>query len=477
MMMLDQPMVPPSPDHRTIYLGNLKRSTTVEDLCNVIRGGALERIRLIPEKRIAFVSFITADSAADFYRRALHPGLVVKHQRLRPGWGRSRPLPAEVMRAVSVGASRNVYLGGLDDARVFTVERLRDDFAEYGEIELVNTLPERQCAFVNFTSVAAAVKAVDAIRGKPGYERVRVNFGKDRCANPPRPELDANTGSIGSPGMSPNVLPISDAWSNNLSDETLYQSSPLPPALGSGELLPSASSPIMNNHNGLDASLTRMFDRTSTASTTTTTTTATDMVTGYKNIEVVDVTGEPAQSPPIVSDNVVGPSASSSSSQWMTEALFSSKMSMDPNMIHTTNTGTNAIGNTYQSQLEIFPPLDNMCMLQNTMDVSLFSWGTRGPRSMAVGAERQISGNGNHPNELLLSSSNNSSNNHSSDSIVSPLISPTICDSGSNNTATTSNATMTVVTSPTSADVMINTATNPWKCQSSLESRLAGRLW
>ncbi|KAI8048652.1 hypothetical protein BDF22DRAFT_623618, partial [Syncephalis plumigaleata] len=186
MMMLDQPMVPPSPDHRTVYLGNLKRSTTVEDLCNVIRGGALERIRLIPEKRIAFVSFITADSAADFYRRALHPGLVVKHQRLRPGWGRPRPLPAEVMRAVSVGASRNVYLGGLDDARVFTVERLRDDFAEYGEIELVNTLPERQCAFVNFTSVAAAVKAVDAIRGKPGYERVRVNFGKDRCANPPR---------------------------------------------------------------------------------------------------------------------------------------------------------------------------------------------------------------------------------------------------------------------------------------------------
>ncbi|KAI9592845.1 hypothetical protein BDF19DRAFT_387922, partial [Syncephalis fuscata] len=186
MMMLDQPMVPPSPDHRTVYLGNLKRSTTVEDLCNVIRGGALERIRLIPEKRIAFVSFITADSAADFYRRALHPGLVVKHQRLRPGWGRPRPLPSEVMRAVSVGASRNVYLGGLDDARVFTVERLRDDFAEYGEIELVNTLPERQCAFVNFTSVAAAVKAVDAIRGKPGYERVRVNFGKDRCANPPR---------------------------------------------------------------------------------------------------------------------------------------------------------------------------------------------------------------------------------------------------------------------------------------------------
>ncbi|RKP07523.1 hypothetical protein THASP1DRAFT_16917, partial [Thamnocephalis sphaerospora] len=180
------PILPPSPDHRTIYLGNLKRSTTVEDLCNVIRGGALERIRLIPEKRIAFVSFITASSAADFYRRALHPGLVVKHQRLRPGWGRPRPLPAEVMRAVSVGASRNVYLGGLEDPRAFTVERLRDDFAEYGEIELVNTLPERQCAFVNFTSVAAAVKAVDAIRGKSGYERVRVNFGKDRCANPPR---------------------------------------------------------------------------------------------------------------------------------------------------------------------------------------------------------------------------------------------------------------------------------------------------
>jgi len=86
--------------------------------------------------------------------------------------------------AVSGGASRNVYIGNLDES--WSEERLKQDFSEYGEIELVNTLREKSCAFVNFTNIANAIKAIEAVRGKEDYRRFKVNFGKDRCGNPPR---------------------------------------------------------------------------------------------------------------------------------------------------------------------------------------------------------------------------------------------------------------------------------------------------
>jgi len=44
----------------------------------------------------------------------------------------------------------------------------------------------RNCAFVNFTNLSNAIKAIDAIKNKPEYANLRIAHGKDRCANPPR---------------------------------------------------------------------------------------------------------------------------------------------------------------------------------------------------------------------------------------------------------------------------------------------------
>ena len=59
---------------------------------------------------------------------------------------------------VQAGGSRNVYVGNIEDFDYYSEEKLRRDFGEYGEIELVNTLREKQCAFVNFTNIASAVR-------------------------------------------------------------------------------------------------------------------------------------------------------------------------------------------------------------------------------------------------------------------------------------------------------------------------------
>lgn len=171
--------------NRTVYLGNIHPETTIEEICNVVRGGLLHHIRYIPDKHICFVTFIDPTSAASFYALSNLQGLMIHNRRLKIGWGKhSGALPPAIALAVSGGASRNVYVGNLDES--FTEERLRQDFSEYGEIELVNTLREKSCAFVNFTNIANAIKAIEAIRGKEDYRRFKVNFGKDRCGNPPR---------------------------------------------------------------------------------------------------------------------------------------------------------------------------------------------------------------------------------------------------------------------------------------------------
>ena len=45
--------------------------------------------------------------------------------------------------AVHSGATRNVYVGNIEDFDTFNEEKLKRDFSEYGEIELVNFLKEK----------------------------------------------------------------------------------------------------------------------------------------------------------------------------------------------------------------------------------------------------------------------------------------------------------------------------------------------
>ncbi|KAJ2898611.1 RNA recognition domain-containing protein [Zalerion maritima] len=221
--------------NRTIYLGNIHPETTIEEICNVVRGGLLHHIRYIPDKHICFVTFIDPTAAASFYALAHLQGLMIHNRRLKIGWGKhSGALPPAIALAVSGGASRNVYIGNLDET--WTEERLRQDFSEFGEIELVNTLREKSCAFVNFTNIANAIKAIEAIRSKDDYRKFKVNFGKDRCGNPPRqlqqqaPSREGGSGvpspppqgsSNGSPtgGQSPQSAAIFNAANNPL---TMY---------------------------------------------------------------------------------------------------------------------------------------------------------------------------------------------------------------------------------------------------------------
>ncbi|KAK2765659.1 hypothetical protein FQN54_008515 [Arachnomyces sp. PD_36] len=223
--------------NRTVYLGNIHPETTIEEICNVVRGGLLHHVRYIPDKHICFVTFIDPTSAASFYALSNLQGLMIHNRRLKIGWGKhSGALPPAIALAVSGGASRNVYIGNLDES--WTEERLRQDFSEYGEIELVNTLREKSCAFVNFTNIANAIKGIEAMRGREEYRRFKINFGKDRCGNPPR-QLNGNNAQQqrGANGLDGQQSPALNGTFQQSLNQNGSQSSPtrsaLSPAPGS----------------------------------------------------------------------------------------------------------------------------------------------------------------------------------------------------------------------------------------------------
>ncbi|KAL8758116.1 MAG: hypothetical protein Q9184_004027 [Pyrenodesmia sp. 2 TL-2023] len=215
--------------NRTVYLGNIHPETTIEEICNVVRGGLLHHIRYIPDKHICFVTFIDPTSAASFYALSNMQGLMIHNRRLKIGWGKhSGALPPAIALAVTGGASRNVYIGNLDES--WTEERLRVDFSEYGEIELVNALREKSCAFVNFTNIANAIKAIEAIRGKEEYARFKVNFGKDRCGNQPRQNNHNNQHSQQQhPGLHPRDSMASQSPMNALHPSMSHAGSSVSP--------------------------------------------------------------------------------------------------------------------------------------------------------------------------------------------------------------------------------------------------------
>ena len=91
-----------------------------------------------------FATFVDPAAALTFFQVASYQGLTLNNRRLKIGWGKnSGPLPPALALAVHSGATRNVYVGNIEDFDTFTEEKLKRDFGEYGEIELVNFLKEK----------------------------------------------------------------------------------------------------------------------------------------------------------------------------------------------------------------------------------------------------------------------------------------------------------------------------------------------
>jgi hypothetical protein len=64
---------------------------------------------------------------------------------------------------------------------------------------------DRNCAFVNFTNIANAIKSIDGVKNHPDYANLRIAHGKDRCANPPRQGPQGGGSTRRTPGGPPSA--------------------------------------------------------------------------------------------------------------------------------------------------------------------------------------------------------------------------------------------------------------------------------
>ncbi|ORX77210.1 hypothetical protein BCR32DRAFT_223560 [Anaeromyces robustus] len=169
--------------NRTVYLGGFGPDITIKDICDAIRGGILQEIKYKSEGNCAFVTFVDPNTATSFYNKVSCEGIIIKGKRItKVGWGKHPTLSQHLSTAIQNGATRNVYVGQLDEG--ITEEKLRKDFSEFGDIELINLIPEKKFGFINFTSIKSAVKAVESMRTNPEYQNQKISYGKDRCGNP-----------------------------------------------------------------------------------------------------------------------------------------------------------------------------------------------------------------------------------------------------------------------------------------------------
>lgn len=216
--------------NRTVYLGNLASNTTFEDICNKIRGGIIEKLKLFPEKRVAFISFVYHEDAANFISRFFNQNLFINSKCIKIGWGKnSGNLSPDILSAIeNDGACRNLYIGvneeletdddfqlvridpfesksgGEEFKKVFNLipneKTLRSDFSIFGDIEQINFFKNGSCAFINFTSIYSCINAIAEFQNSDyndpndtlhtsfdnRYRKLNIAFGKDRCANPPK---------------------------------------------------------------------------------------------------------------------------------------------------------------------------------------------------------------------------------------------------------------------------------------------------
>jgi RNA recognition motif-containing protein len=142
---------------RTVYIGNLPADASVDELLNLVRFGPIESVRVLPERSCVFISFLDGPTAASFHADATLKKLSLHGQELKIGWGKPSPVPSQVLLSISQSnASRNVYLGGLDEN--MTEEMLRDDLSRFGLIDQVKIVRDKNIGFVHFLSISTATK-------------------------------------------------------------------------------------------------------------------------------------------------------------------------------------------------------------------------------------------------------------------------------------------------------------------------------
>jgi len=158
---------------RTIWIGNVNPETTESELHGAFaRFGLVESVKVLPAKSCAFVRFGEIEAAIQAH--AVMHGAVVRGQQIRVGWGKPEPSGADA----GPPPCRNLWIGNVGPE--ISEEVLRNHFGQFGVIDRVRLMPQKNCAFINFVSLEAATKSKQHMNGAMiGGRSIKINYGRD----------------------------------------------------------------------------------------------------------------------------------------------------------------------------------------------------------------------------------------------------------------------------------------------------------
>lgn len=135
----------------------------MDELLNLVRFGPIENVKLLPEKACVFISFLDGSTAAAFHADASVKKLALHGQELKIGWGKASQLPVNIGMAVQQNqATRNVFVGNLDPND--HEEKLRNELGQFGPIDQIKIVRDKNIGFVHFLSISTAMKVSQPTR-------------------------------------------------------------------------------------------------------------------------------------------------------------------------------------------------------------------------------------------------------------------------------------------------------------------------
>ncbi|OAG29757.1 hypothetical protein NEDG_00890 [Nematocida displodere] len=165
---------------RTVYLGNLTTDTTASDIFTVLQGGKIFSVKMIKEKKCAFVSFFDYVAAAAFIEYANTFPIMLQGMHLKVGPGKIQPLPASAPVLAWTGATRLLSIG-LD--RSVSEGQLLDELEKHGEIEKTVYTKDESSVIVGYTTVIDAYSAHMAFATDPLLSGCLNGYAEDPCAS------------------------------------------------------------------------------------------------------------------------------------------------------------------------------------------------------------------------------------------------------------------------------------------------------
>ncbi|KAL6942614.1 hypothetical protein ACO0QE_003798 [Hanseniaspora vineae] len=203
--------------NRVIFISNIPKNCKIEDICNVVRGGIVQKIKYLKEKNYCFITFVDPSSAAKFFEfvNCFDHRIILHGNELDIKFGskglKLPPIPNKLLLSLSLGACRNIYISlpefsykhkYITDPQYEQFQHkyflpdektIRRDFSQkFGELEKINYINDGHCCWVNFLDIGAAITFMESLVKTPRdfhaafdnrYLGLVIKYGKDRCAN------------------------------------------------------------------------------------------------------------------------------------------------------------------------------------------------------------------------------------------------------------------------------------------------------